>query len=157
MTVQLERVFVYGTLKRGQPNHFLIENVTNGLAKFIGDATTALRYPLVIASQYNIPFLLPFEGKGNFISGEVYDVDGKMLTRLDELEQHPDVYKREKISVISNGNSFMSWCYILQKPKPKLLDLEFLDNYNNNNSAEKDKYIRRTKDDTPFLPQVMES
>ncbi|CAI9724073.1 Hypothetical predicted protein [Octopus vulgaris] len=157
MTVQLERVFVYGTLKRGQPNHFVLENVTHGLAKFIGDATTALRYPLVVASQYNIPFLLPFEGKGNFISGEVYDVDEKMLKRLDELESHPDTYKREKISVISNNNSFMSWCYILQRPQPKLLNLKLLDNYNNNTRAEEDKYMRRTKDDSPYSIEVMES
>ncbi|CAI9724072.1 Hypothetical predicted protein [Octopus vulgaris] len=157
MTVQLERVFVYGTLKRGQPNHFVLENVTHGLAKFIGDATTALRYPLVVASQYNIPFLLPFEGKGNFISGEVYEVDEKMLKQLDEFELHPDVYKREKISVISNNNSFMSWCYILQRPQPKLLDLKLLDNYNNDNCAEEDKYNGDTEEDTFYPSEVMES
>lgn len=58
------RVFVYGTLKRGQPNHHLIESVVNGKALFIGEGKTVVKYPLIIASRCNIPFLLPVEGTG---------------------------------------------------------------------------------------------
>lgn len=54
----LHRVFVYGTLKRGEPNHGLIKDATNGYAKFLGLGRTTVSYPLVIATKYNIPFLL---------------------------------------------------------------------------------------------------
>lgn len=54
----LHRVFVYGTLKRGEPNHKLIENRSKGYAKLIGIGCTTTKYPLVIATKYNIPFLL---------------------------------------------------------------------------------------------------
>ena len=57
-------VFIYGTLKRGQPNNFLINDIANGSAIFIADGKTEKKYPLIIASQCNRPYLLPIEGKG---------------------------------------------------------------------------------------------
>ena len=59
----LHRIFVYGTLKRGNPNYFRL-SAKYGVAKFVGVAKLVKNYPLVIASQYNIPFLLGAEGKG---------------------------------------------------------------------------------------------
>ena len=61
----LQRVFVYGTLKRGEPNHYLISNSENGYAKFLGLGKTLKKYPLVIATKYNIPFLLKKVGIGH--------------------------------------------------------------------------------------------
>lgn len=55
---QLYQVFVYGTLKTGQPNNHVMHTLANGEAKLIGTGRTVSRYPLVISSQYNIPFLL---------------------------------------------------------------------------------------------------
>lgn len=57
-------IFVYGTLKKGEPNYDLIEKRTEGIATFIGKAKTVKKWPLVIASRYNIPYLLHCEGKG---------------------------------------------------------------------------------------------
>ena len=48
-------VFVYGTLKRGEPNHHLMEK----LGKFVGTAKIIGNYKLVIGTEYNIPFLIP--------------------------------------------------------------------------------------------------
>jgi len=61
----LHRVFVYGTLKRGEPNHGIIKDTANGHAKFLGFGRTTIPYPLLIATKYNIPFLLkkPNTGK----------------------------------------------------------------------------------------------
>lgn len=60
----LIRVFVYGTLKSGQPNHFLMQDVKNGVSKFIAKAVTTEKFPLVVATRYNIPFLLNKPGTG---------------------------------------------------------------------------------------------
>ena len=51
-------VFVYGTLKRGEPNHHWLSNTSNGFQEFLGAARMAKRFPLVIASRYNVPYLL---------------------------------------------------------------------------------------------------
>ena len=52
-------VFVYGTLKRDEPNHHYMEK-----AEFLFKATTSERWPLVISSKYNIPFALYKPGFG---------------------------------------------------------------------------------------------
>lgn len=42
----------------------MISDERKGVAKFIGLGRTVFKYPLVIGGRYNIPFLLPVEGKG---------------------------------------------------------------------------------------------
>lgn len=61
----LQRVFVYGTLKQGEPNYSVLTDKNNGYAKFLGVGKTLLKYPLVIATKYNIPFMLKKPGFGN--------------------------------------------------------------------------------------------
>ena len=57
-------VFVYGTLKSGQPNHNLIKEETRGTCVSVGTAVTREKYPLVVASRYNVPYLLYKPGTG---------------------------------------------------------------------------------------------
>lgn len=45
-------VFVYGTLKRGQPNHHWLSSAENGFQRFLGEGATVTQFPLVIASRY---------------------------------------------------------------------------------------------------------
>ena len=66
-------VFVYGTLKHGEPNHYLLENDANGVRIFRGKAKTINKFPLVVASRYNIPFVLDCAGTGLNIQGEIYE------------------------------------------------------------------------------------
>lgn len=73
-------------MKRGEAKHSWLRNETNGYAKYICNATTTRKMPLVIATRYNIPFLLDKPGHGNYVAGEIYDVDERMLSRLDEVE-----------------------------------------------------------------------
>jgi len=61
----MEPVFVYGTLKQNQPNNYHLNDTKNGSAIFRSVAVTVNKYPLVISTKYNIPFLLQNEGTGH--------------------------------------------------------------------------------------------
>ena len=61
----MHRIFVYGTLKRGQPNYYLIENSSNGVAKYVGEGRTVAKWPLVVYTRYTIPYMLNIPGSGN--------------------------------------------------------------------------------------------
>ncbi|VDN30178.1 unnamed protein product [Cylicostephanus goldi] len=64
MTITLPiRVFVYGTLKRGEPNAKVMMD-TEGHQRFLGVGRTKTPFPLIVASKYNIPFVLNEPGKG---------------------------------------------------------------------------------------------
>ena len=57
-------IFVYGTLKKGEPNNYLLNDKTKGFAKFLGKAKLTDKYPLVVATNANVPLLLPKKGLG---------------------------------------------------------------------------------------------
>ncbi|XP_060077242.1 gamma-glutamylaminecyclotransferase C-like [Ylistrum balloti] len=129
------KVFVYGTLQRGQPNSKLFDNTKDGHYKYLGVGVTVKKYPLVIASMFNIPFMLPVEGSGNNIRGEVYEVDERMLEALDGLERHPVFYRREMIPVTcEDGCVVECGCYLLFDFRKELLELQFYDSYDSNGS-----------------------
>ncbi|XP_026121025.1 gamma-glutamylaminecyclotransferase C isoform X1 [Carassius auratus] len=96
--VLMSRVFVYGTLKKGQPN-FMMLDAANGRAEFLARARTVDRYPLVIATKYNIPFLLNVPGKGQRVHGEIYSVDQQMMHFLDRFEGCPEMYQRTTVQL----------------------------------------------------------
>uniref|UniRef100_A0ABI7WN98 Gamma-glutamylaminecyclotransferase n=2 Tax=Felis catus TaxID=9685 RepID=A0ABI7WN98_FELCA len=96
---RMARVFIYGTLKRGQPNHKVLLDGANGRAAFQGRGRTVEPYPLVIAGEHNIPWLLNLPGQGRCVAGEIYVVDEQMLSFLDEFEGCPDMYQRTPVRV----------------------------------------------------------
>lgn len=125
-------VFVYGTLKSNEPNHSVLIDSKNGTATFVGTARTVKKWPLVIASSYNIPYLLYVEGRGHNVYGELYNVDGKMLETLDKLECHPDYYERtiEEVEVIGQETAVTKAAvYFLKKYKPTLLEKPCFETY----------------------------
>nr|XP_037277603.1 putative gamma-glutamylcyclotransferase CG2811 [Rhipicephalus microplus] len=93
-------VFVYGTLKSGETNHRILTDPANGHSTFLGEAKTLKKWPLVLVSPYEIPCLLPCEGLGHEVRGEVYQVDDRMLEVLDRLESHPDYYVRSQEDIL---------------------------------------------------------
>lgn len=100
--IKLVQVFVYGTLKKGEPNHYWLTNPENGFAQFVGSGKTATEYPLIVATKFNIPFLLNVPNVGHQINGEIYSVDEIMLKNLDELEDYPALYDRNIFQI--NGS-----------------------------------------------------
>jgi len=77
----MHRIFVYGTLKRGLPNHSLLQS-----SRYLGPAITTERYRM-IASEF--PVLLS-QGSGQTVKGELYEVDTETRNRLDRLERVRD-------------------------------------------------------------------
>ena len=88
------RVFVYGTLMKGEHHHEVLKE-----ASFVGLGETEASFDLVQIDYY--PALLS-QGSTRVI-GEVYEVDDAMLAKLDELEEVPDYYVRELVR-LSDGS-----------------------------------------------------
>lgn len=61
METKKTKVFFYGTLKRGQPNY---DKVESNRCEFVGEAVTVEKWPLIIGTEYNVPFLLYKKGVG---------------------------------------------------------------------------------------------
>jgi len=91
-------VFVYGTLKTGGGNHYLLSN-----SRFVE------RYVLDNHVLYDIGHGFPYLTKGDgAVYGEIYEVDKNTLDRLDALEglgllynrDYTNYYDKEKKSVV---------------------------------------------------------
>ena len=97
------KVFVYGTLKRGFPNHRVMQHAK---AEFIGEATLA---GFTMLDLGPFPALIQREGKtpyGELIRGEVYEVAD--IGPLDRLEGYPSFYNRKNV-VTEQGD--LCWVY----------------------------------------------
>jgi len=91
-----------------------------------------VKYPLIIATKYNIPFLLYSPDVGHYVKGEVYEVDYKVLKNLDILEDHPNYYIRELHEVkCLEGNvlTMNAWIYFIKNFRPELLKQTMFEDY----------------------------
>ncbi|XP_060536574.1 flap endonuclease 1 isoform X2 [Cylas formicarius] len=133
-TASLHKVFVYGTLKRGEPNHESFSK-SGSYYKFLYNAKTSDKFPLIIATKYNIPFLLYRPGEGCQVKGEVYEVDDSVLKKLDILEDHPNYYVRGLYDVqnLDAEREFTekAWIYVIKNFKEDLLSQTYFENYSN--------------------------
>jgi gamma-glutamylaminecyclotransferase len=60
----MNRIFVFGSLKNGQPNFWRMTDPDSGLANFVSGGQTADTYPMVINPAWNLPCLLNIPGSG---------------------------------------------------------------------------------------------
>lgn len=88
------RVFVYGTLLRGERYHDLLSG-----ARLVAEARTPPGFRLVDLGEY--PALV--RGGHGSVVGEVYEVDDATLAALDRLEDHPRLYRRTPIVLAGEG------------------------------------------------------
>lgn len=84
------RVFVYGTLLAGEPNHRLLTG-----ARLVAEARTKPAFELRDLGAF--PGLV--SGGAHAVAGEVYEVDEATLAALDRLEGHPRFYRRTTIAL----------------------------------------------------------
>ncbi|XP_067890325.1 gamma-glutamylaminecyclotransferase-like isoform X2 [Heterodontus francisci] len=153
---KMSTVFVYGTLKKGQPNHHYMTDGTKGKGKYCGKGWTDQKYPLVIARQYNIPFLLNVPGMGQEVTGEIYLVDDQLLQFLDEFESCPEMYQRTPVGIHiqkwEDGNDtlgvkpdidgiLMCFMYSTTTYEPDWLKLPYYNDYDPSRYHEQPKYV----------------
>ena len=86
----MHRVFVYGTLKSGFSNHYLLDG-----CEYLGGAATVPTYKMI---ENGFPVIMPDAG-GKPLAGEIYTVDDETLARLDQLEREGSSYDRKLIDV----------------------------------------------------------
>lgn len=87
----MARVFVYGTLKRSEHNHHLLQT-----AEYVGKAFTIDTFKM---NCVGFP-IIHRDDQGHSVFGEVYDVDMDTLAKLDRLENVGVMYNREKTQVV---------------------------------------------------------
>lgn len=115
-------LFIYGTLKKGFENHHFL----NG-AKFIGNATTQEKYPMVnVVKAY--PYLINQKGQGKIIKGEAYQIDEKILGHLDMLEGYPEHYDRDEITLVVGDRELRAITYFVNQ-KIDFKNLELLEEF----------------------------
>jgi gamma-glutamylaminecyclotransferase len=85
-------VFTYGPLLSGERNHRLLRT-----ARLVGAASTLPKYELRDLGAF--PALV--RGGTRAIAGELYEIDAPTLFALDQLEGHPDFYRRARIRLAS--------------------------------------------------------
>lgn len=103
-----KNIFIYGTLKRGEPNHWLIKKLRKHVT-FLSEGSSKELYPLVTDPKTsNVPILIDCRGEGQNVQGQVYVADEKGEKVLDKFERLDDVgeYKRINIEIIL-ANKFL--------------------------------------------------
>lgn len=93
------RLFVYGTLKQGLPNHDRMVGRRIG-----GRWRTALPLPLYVVRlplEDRAPWLVNQPGQGHRVLGEVYEVDPALLPAMDRFEEVglPTGYERVAVDL----------------------------------------------------------
>jgi len=106
------RLFVYGSLMEGLKYAHLMAS-----ASFEGTSSTRELYTLLDLGPYPGAQL----GGDGPLRGEVYRVDDATLRRLDELEGHPDFFRRHERTLCDGS---VAWLYEIVRSQ---WDVAYLD------------------------------
>lgn len=107
-------VAVYGTLKRGKTNHFIMELLS---AEFLGVGKTAEKYPLTTDGM--LPYLFDEAGVGYRIPVEIYRVSDTALAVIDRFECHPKFYARKSTKCkLPSGETLDCFVYFANGGRP---------------------------------------
>lgn len=99
-------LFIYGSLKKGFDNHHIIEKAT-----YISKAMTVDKFAMYKNKKGDYPYLVKNEHIDN-INGEVYKINRKdLLRKIDEFEDSPNYYQREKIKIKTRSGIKTAYTY----------------------------------------------
>jgi len=114
---QRHMLFVYGSMKRGYPNHHRLTARPNN--KFLGKVETMSSMFVMGTRTSERGLLVPVVyklGLNNYnIYGELYEIDGPTLFNIDLAEGNPDIYKRENVTVFLSGTLHGAHIYLYTK------------------------------------------
>jgi gamma-glutamylaminecyclotransferase len=107
----MNRIFVFGTLKRRFPLH------AQGLdgARCLGPYRTAERFPMFVAGPWFGPMMLDQPGTGLQVRGELYEVDDPRLALIDALESvgEPGNFRRlVQLEPVEGGDACWALAYM---------------------------------------------
>jgi gamma-glutamylcyclotransferase (GGCT)/AIG2-like uncharacterized protein YtfP len=121
-------LFVYGTLRKGFINNYLLDSAT-----FIGDGKTIDIFYMVGRLNFELDefedgrspprqLLFPYIFKDKLrlgqervqIIGELYEISNELCIEIDNHEGHPIIYKRTEIDVIVKNTLYRVEAYILE-------------------------------------------
>jgi len=110
----MDKVFVYGTLKAGYGNNYLLRDAT-----FVSAGYTHPKYDL-----YDLgPFPAVKRGGNAVVHGELYEVTQKEMDSLDLLEGYPNFYNRELTGVVdTEGKRHVAWIYYMDNCRGTLVE-----------------------------------
>jgi len=95
----METVFVYGTLKAGHHNHYLLKRAT-----YIGQAAVQ---GFRMFDFGGFPAAAPYTRVVRSIAGELYSIDRTTRKTLDRLEGVPTLYTAERVVTTSGVETLM--------------------------------------------------
>ena len=111
-------VFVYGSLRKGLPNHKRVETSPSS-----GEWETKKTYYMIGTKSGVYPYVseeqLHEDLVASHIHGEVYIVDDDVLSGLDVLEGHPTQYKRVMIPLQNGKRKMEAYMYLLESEELK--------------------------------------
>jgi gamma-glutamylaminecyclotransferase len=101
-------IAVYGTLKKNYSNynHYLRSS------KYVGNGKTKDKYPLIIEG---LPYMVNKKGVGHNVVVDVFKVSNSVFKNIDNLEGHPNWYKRIQVPIVVKGKTLNCWLYFNDK------------------------------------------
>ena len=107
-------VFVYGSLKRGEPHHDrMVGAIFEGETCLFGYHLVAYEeaYPALVSS--------PEGGESSHVFGEIFRVTADQLRSLDEFEECPTLYQRSPV-LLADGRSAQAYVIPEERAAPYL-------------------------------------
>jgi len=105
----VERVFVYGTLKRGERNHPLVAPYLHRVLPGWVEGFRLYHLPQGPHRPYAYPAMVPGEGR---VYGEVLCLAPEALPLLDELEEEGVEYRRVRMVAQTPEGPVEAWAYL---------------------------------------------
>ena len=141
----VHKVFIYGTLKRGFPNH----EASLGEARFLGRVRTREAYPLIVGGRWFSPYLIDEPGQGQRVFGELFAVDSAGLALLDRMEGvgRAEGYRRISVAVArpDDKGSLDAWTFVKDRAAIAEIHSEPVAEYGHD-----PRYVSSAQRDRPF-------
>lgn len=108
-------LFVYGTLMRGGVRHAVLRG-----QRFLREAVTRPKYLLFDLGAY--PGLVRAEEDGRAIYGELYEVERRLIPRLDMIEGAPELYRLEPVEIEAETARVYGYTYQMTTKELRLIE-----------------------------------